>query len=73
MPCLNGKVHDYQLENDQYVCHRCGRVSLHQPGPSYDELLRENVNLRKALENICECRGDLDEQIDRARTLLKMP
>ena len=74
MPCPEGGTHDYndQLVDGQKrsVCNKCGIVSPFLPMPNYGDLVLEMNNLRKMLEDICECQDSRDELINKARDIL---
>ena len=75
MPCINGGSHDFKNEVIdgilRAVCAQCGHISPYLPRQSYEDLVNQVNLLRKTLEDICECQGNLDELIDKARIILK--
>ncbi len=73
MACTCGANYKWVKEMEALVCVDCGRHSPYQRMPSYGEVVTQNNNYRKMLEDICECRGDLDSMIDKARKLLSGP
>lgn len=53
----------------KWVCPDCGYVSPYQP-TDHADLLKENIQLRKILEDICECHEGLSALIEEARNIL---
>ena len=74
MPCHEGGTHDYndQLVDGQKrsVCDKCGIVSPFLPMPNYGDLVLEINNLRKAIEDFCECHDNEDELVNQLRKCL---
>ena len=60
MPCLDNKLHDYKEVNGLYVCQRpgCGYVSQHKPYPSYDQLLKINLELEARIDELTKLLDD---------------
>ena len=70
MGCACGGSYNFVKEFNSLVCISCGRHSPYQCMPSYEEVVVQNNNYRKAIEDIVECRGDLNHLIEEARKLL---
>lgn len=70
MGCSCGGAYEWSDTFKALVCIKCGRHSTSTPPPSYEEMGVELFAVRKMLENICECQGNRDEPINKAREFL---
>ena len=70
MGCPCGGAYEWNETLEVLVCIKCGRHSGYQRVPTYEEVLNENILLRKMLEDICECHDDFAEKKSKARELL---
>jgi len=68
MPCICGT--EYVKVGDKSVCPKCGHVRGYKQ-IDIVQVLKENVRLRKLVEDMCECSGDLKGLVEEARRALE--